>query len=399
MIDFPASPVLNQIFTVAGNSWKWDGTKWVAIGITASYLPLLGGTMQGPIVLAADPVAPLQPATKEYVDNNISSLGLPIGDNRIINGDMRIDQRNNGASGVVSGYTVDRWGVLSTQTAKITWQRLTGGPAAITAGLNYSLMLTTTAAYNPLATDAFYVQQPVEADFVNDFCWGTSGAQPVTLSFWISVNGLTGTFSGSIRNGPAPSTRSYPFIFTVPTAGVWQKVVINIPGDSAGTWIMSGNAAAFMLVFDLGSGTNYRGQAGVWATANYLGAVGTVSPVTVPNCQVFISNVKLEIGNVATPFNKYSLAKCISDCQRYYQYGQLIDGGACTAGAQAIYWSSLLPTIMRASPTIAPGTSNLSNCAFGSSGAYGPYTIWMQVTASAAGSYSAVIPFTANAEL
>ena len=32
-----------------------------------------------------------------------------IGDNRIINGDMRIDQRNNGASGTASGYTVDRW--------------------------------------------------------------------------------------------------------------------------------------------------------------------------------------------------------------------------------------------------------------------------------------------------
>ena len=32
-----------------------------------------------------------------------------IGDNRIINGDMRIDQRNNGASGTADGYTVDRW--------------------------------------------------------------------------------------------------------------------------------------------------------------------------------------------------------------------------------------------------------------------------------------------------
>jgi hypothetical protein len=36
-------------------------------------LPLAGSTMTGPIVLAADPTAPMQAATKEYVDNQISA--------------------------------------------------------------------------------------------------------------------------------------------------------------------------------------------------------------------------------------------------------------------------------------------------------------------------------------
>ena len=45
-------------------------------------------------------------------------------DNRIINGDMRIDQRNNGASGTASGYTVDRWGYAGApQTGKGQFQR------------------------------------------------------------------------------------------------------------------------------------------------------------------------------------------------------------------------------------------------------------------------------------
>ena len=32
MIDFPASPTLNQVFTAGGVSWKWDGVKWIAQG-------------------------------------------------------------------------------------------------------------------------------------------------------------------------------------------------------------------------------------------------------------------------------------------------------------------------------------------------------------------------------
>ena len=31
-INFPDSPTLNQEFTSAGRTWKWDGTTWVSIG-------------------------------------------------------------------------------------------------------------------------------------------------------------------------------------------------------------------------------------------------------------------------------------------------------------------------------------------------------------------------------
>src|SRR4051812_43666461 len=36
---------------------------------SAPFLPTSGGTMTGPVVLAADPSANLQAATKQYVDN------------------------------------------------------------------------------------------------------------------------------------------------------------------------------------------------------------------------------------------------------------------------------------------------------------------------------------------
>jgi hypothetical protein len=47
--------------------------------LTLSALPLAGGTVTGPIVLAADPSANLQAATKQYVDNNVGlSSALPL---------------------------------------------------------------------------------------------------------------------------------------------------------------------------------------------------------------------------------------------------------------------------------------------------------------------------------
>ena len=55
--------------------------------------------------------------------------------NRIINGAMVIDQRNAGASGTASGYTVDRWTYQPSQASKGTWQQNAGSvtpPAGFT---------------------------------------------------------------------------------------------------------------------------------------------------------------------------------------------------------------------------------------------------------------------------
>jgi hypothetical protein len=104
-LDFPASPTVGQSFTAAGVTWVWDGTKWAASGLSVAYLPLAGGTMSGPIVLAADPAANLQAATKQYVD------GARLGDNLIINGNFAINQRAyaSGTALAAAAYGHDRW--------------------------------------------------------------------------------------------------------------------------------------------------------------------------------------------------------------------------------------------------------------------------------------------------
>ena len=152
---------------------------------------------------------------------------------------------------------------------------------------------------------------------VSDFVWGGANAQPVTLSFW-AFSSLTGMFSVVNRN--AAASRAYPFTYSIPTANTWTRIVVAIPGDTSGTWTLSGNGQGVVVIFDLGSGAVYRGPAGVWAPNGYCGATGTVSVVGTNGATFYVTGVKLEIGSVATPYNRQSLAKSMADCQRYYQF-------------------------------------------------------------------------------
>ena len=68
------------------------------------------------------------------------------GRNRIINGDMRIDQRNAGASVSLSGlavtYTLDRWAIRNDTDAVVSVQQSSTTPT----GFNNSLLYTVTTA-------------------------------------------------------------------------------------------------------------------------------------------------------------------------------------------------------------------------------------------------------------
>lgn len=273
-------------------------------------------------------------------------------DNRIINGDMRIDQRNNGASGTATGiYTVDRWFFSASQTGRGTWGRNLN--SVVSPGeFPYYLGFQSSSAYTLVAADTFQFRTALEGDAISDFVWGTPQAQAVTLSFW-AYSSLTGTFSGSIRNYAA--TRSYPFTFSLPTANTWAKIVITVPGDQSGAWVLATNNGALYLTFDLGSGATFRGPAGAWAAGNYAGATGAVSVVATNGAFLALTGVKLEIGSIATPFNRQSLAKSLADCQRYYvnTNGVVIStAGYTNAAGQFVaqHWEA--PVTMRAAPTI-----------------------------------------------
>ncbi len=154
--------------------------------------------------------------------------------NRIINGDMRIDQRNAGASvtqSTATTYTVDRWSVYGTVASKFTAQRNAGAVTPPTGYTNY-LGCTSSSAYSITSTDRFQIQQPIEGLNISDLGWGTASAATVTLSFWVRSS-LTGTFGGAVFN--SDGSRSYPYSYAISVANTWEQKTVTIAGDTSGT--------------------------------------------------------------------------------------------------------------------------------------------------------------------
>ena len=220
-----------------------------------SRLAISGGTMTGPIVLAADPVAAMQPATKQYVD------GGRLGDNRIINGNFAVNQRAyvSGTALAAAAYGIDRWkagagGCTYTFTAALPDTTIT-----ITAGT---------------------LTQIIEAGMIEGGVY--------TLSW-----------TGSAQ------------------ARVWQ-------GTASGSY-----AASPLTTASLTAGTN------------------TVVEFNTGT----LTRVKLEVGSVATPFNRQSLAKSMADCQRYWQQVRVMFS-ADASNATGYYATSTLQVAPRAAPTL-----------------------------------------------
>jgi len=266
-----------------------------------------------------------------FNDATISSLNggaLSGARNRIINGDMRIDQRNAGASSTAAGYTVDRWGYYQTQTSKGTWQQNLNSVTPPAGFKNY-LGFASSSAYSVTASDTFQFYQVIEGFNFADFGWGAAGAAAVTVSFWVRSS-LTGAFGACLTN--ATNTRNYPFTYNILSANTWEQKTITVLGDTTGTWLTT-NGSGVSLAFSLGHGSNFSGTAGAWnGTASAIFPTGATSVVGTNGATFYITGVQLEAGSVATPFERRSYGQELSLCQRYYEksYDQSVVPGTST---------------------------------------------------------------------
>lgn len=283
--------------------------------------------------------------------------------NKLINGAMKIDQRNNGAliTPTNSQYSVDRWQALLTQAGKFQLQQTAVTPGSGPASSN-ELTATSTSAYAVVSTDTFGISQPIEADNISELDFGTAAAKPVTISFWVESS-LTGTFGGAIQN--YAQNRSYPFTFSIPVANTRTLITVTLPGDTGGTWVLSGAAGGMRLTIGLGSGSTFSGTAGAWVTGNIQSVTGAVSVVGTNAATFRITDVQLETGTIATPVEQRQFATELALCQRYcYNSNPANVGNATFAvgfiqGANLFSGVTFFPVAMRAAPTLtALGTAS-----------------------------------------
>ena len=286
-----------------------------------------------------------------FPDSTVQATAPRVGMvNRLINSDMRISQRNGGASVTPTNgqYTLDRWKYYSSQTSKVSIQQ---NASSVTppAGFKNYLGVTSLSAYSVTASDYFTITQLVEGFNMADFGYGAAGASTVTLSFWVRSS-LTGTFGGSLTNDAA--NYAYPFTYSISVANTWEQKSITITGATAGTW-QSTNAAGIQVLFALGAGSTYSGTAGAWVAAGFLpSATGATSVVGTSGATFYLTGVQLEKGSTATDFEYVDYGRQLQMCQRYYQLAEGFNGTA--AGNNTfMYCTMQFKTEMRANPSVS----------------------------------------------
>jgi hypothetical protein len=250
---------------------------------------------------------------------NATFAGTPVPNssflrNRIINGDMRIDQRNAGASISVTatGFPVDRFYINANSFGVISGQRSTVAPAGFTNSL---LMTVTTPRGAIAANDVYGVRQSLEGFNTADFMWGSASAQTVTLSFWVRSS-ITGTYTVSLFN--AAFNRSYVATYTVNAANTFEYKTVVVPGDTTGTWATD-NTGSINVFWDVGSGSGFQAAANTWVAAGNLRTSGSTNWISTNGATFYLTGVQLEVGTAATPFERRQYGQELALCQRYYE--------------------------------------------------------------------------------
>jgi len=370
----------DQYFNTTANELRvWNGSSWQAASVIGGTITTLnvtgvasfadgsaalpsitndGDTNTGIFFPAADTIAFTEggvEAMRIASDGNVTFTNTAVMSssflrNRIINGDMRVDQRNAGTevNPAVNGtYYLDRWRAATSAASKFKIGQNAGAVTPPTGFINY-LGLTSLSAYTVGASEVFGVIQIIEGLNVADFAWGTASAATVTLSFWVRSS-LTGTFGGSLRN--SAGDRSYPFTYTISVANTWEQKTVTIAGDTSGTWLTT-NGIGINLTLSIGSGSTLSTTSGAWAAGNYTSATGATSVVGTSGATFYVTGVQLEVGTVATPFERQLYNAQLAQCQRYFStLSRGLVGGA--SSATEIELGGICVAPMRASPTIA----------------------------------------------
>jgi hypothetical protein len=254
------------------------------------FLSKSGGAMSGPLLLADDPQAAKEAATRAYVDRHRT------GRNMLINGSLAVTQRKASIAGGAPGsaWLADRWkcvlGGTNTNTGA-SWQPIGLGAGGSMPQSLRGYLLFSTASH--VGSDD-YIALNYRIEDVRQLMGKT-----VTLSFWGFTDGQTHKVGADLAivfdsSTPARTIAARKDVTILSGSPERYSMTWDIPGFQTGDTL--GNNAYVELRFF----THRTGWFGV------------------QNGNVRLAGLQLEEGAEPTAFEDRPYADELRDCQRYY---------------------------------------------------------------------------------
>ena len=239
--------------------------------------------------------------------------------NLIINGSNQIAQR--ATSSTSSGYqTVDR------TRAEFSGASVTQSQQALTSGGPYNdghrFFFRCANTSTSSATSAYLqINQEIEAQNVARSGWKfTSSSSFITMSFW-ARSSLAGTYNVLLKSHDG-TAQGFSSAFTL-VANTWKKISVTISGNSSIT-INNDNGIGLRcyVVPFLGSDYTTSGHTSdAWQTLSGTDLTPDYAQnwANTASATFDLTGWKVEVGEVATPFDHEDIGTTLAKCQRYYE--------------------------------------------------------------------------------
>ncbi len=263
-----------------------------------------------------------------FFPQDLSATNQVIGfRNRIINGNMRIDQRNVGSAvslNAAAAYITDRFYCNNALAVATTFQQGVLGnsgfpPRIANQPFTHCLTWNNSSTASTATNSVIYMYTSMEGNTVVDLNWGFAGARVITLSFWAYVS-VVGTYSACLQNNGFLT--GYVTSFQITTINTWQKFNVSIPGPVIGAWSTDTNLG-LGLTFTLHGSTGIAATStlNTWQTTStqyYIASTQTNLALTASSTFA-VTGIQLEIGSLATQFEWRPWETEMRMCQRYYE--------------------------------------------------------------------------------
>ena len=185
------------------------------------------------------------------------------------------------------------------------------------------------------------IVQKVEGYDTQDFAKGTSSAKQYTLSFYAKST-KAGTYIVRLL-GRHNTNRCVSASYTISDTN-WNRYVVTFPADTS---IVDNpdSTEALRVVWWLvaGSAVNSGSLQTTWTNSTDTGAAtGQVNFADSTSNIFYLAGCQLEVGAVATPFERRKFVRDLQDCQRYYRRWKPGVDGVTSVADQSTFTATTL---------------------------------------------------------